>query len=289
MVTGRGGSSAGTRDGQPFVHPLRHVVCRAGLRVVVDLAHDPRRVADPARHRSRVVERGPPSLPRRADRIGDRAGVIGARPRTTAPYHEPARGGARPARHATEARAVRRRRARAAARAAFTARRCSIRRRCGRSSPPRSRRSAPRDLAKVHAVRFNVPQIGGLVQGPGNASRTASGCTSSARSCLLTIGLVDDRRPESEREVDREVADRHHRRASRCAVVHPGRGRPERHDRSVGASVRRRFARALGAGIVTGLVVLTLVGVVFLFVDLFIPGRANDELATERVEATRPT
>jgi hypothetical protein len=30
-------------------------------------------------------------------------------------------------------------------------------------------------------------------------------------------------------------------------------------------------ARALGAGVVTGLVVLAIVGVVFLFVDVFIP------------------
>ena len=139
----------------------------------------------------------------------------------------------------------------------------------------------------MHAVKFNVPQSEVLFRGRETLAHRLWLYVLGA-VVLLTIGLVTtDDRKASVKLIGKWLIG--------ITVVHlvvlwfiPVVVLP-----NVTSDPWAHFvasvARALGAGIVSGLVVLALVGVVFLFVDLFIPSRAKDELATERAEATRPT
>ena len=98
------------------------------------------------------------------------------------------------------------------------------------------------DLAKVHAVTFDVPQSQALFK-----SREAFAhrfwLYFLGAVALLTVGLVttDDR--HARREAHRQVADRHHGRASDRAVDRSRHDPSRGDDQSVGASRCRGRAR----------------------------------------------
>ena len=127
------------------------------------------------------------------------------------------------------------------------------------------------DLAKVHAVRFNVPESQTLFK-----SRQALAhrfwLYLLGAVVLLTVGLVttDDRHATvkliGKWLIGITVAHLLVLWIVPVLILPAVTTNPWAH-------LVAAVARAVGAGIVTGLVVLALVGVVFLFVDYFIPAR----------------
>jgi len=139
------------------------------------------------------------------------------------------------------------------------------------------------DLAKVHEVKFNVPQSELLFRGRETLAHRfwlyALGAI-----VLLTIGLVttNDRRSSvkliGKWLIGITVAHLVVLWLIPVVVIPNVTSNPWAH---LVASI----ARALGAGVISGLVVLALVGVVFLCVDLFMPSHSKNALGPEALEA----
>lgn len=140
------------------------------------------------------------------------------------------------------------------------------------------------DLAKVHAVKFNVPQSELLLRGRQTLAHRFWLYALGAIA-LLAVGLVttNDRKGSvkliGKWLIGITLAHLVVLWFIPVVVVPNITSNPWAH-------LLAAIARALGAGIISGLVVLALVGVVFLFADLFIPSRAHDELGAEPAEAT---
>jgi hypothetical protein len=141
------------------------------------------------------------------------------------------------------------------------------------------------ELAKVHEVRFNVPQSEVLLRSRETLAHRFWLYLLGAVA-LLTVGLVTtDDRKSSVKLIGKwliGITLAHLLVLWFIPVVVLPNVTTNPWAHLVGS-----IARALGAGIVTGLVVLALVGVVFLFVDLFIPSRGEEGLESERTEAAR--
>lgn len=129
------------------------------------------------------------------------------------------------------------------------------------------------DLAKVHAVTFDVPQSQALFKGR-EALAHRFWLYFLGAIALLTVGLVttDDRRAAvkliGKWLVGITVAHLIVLWLVPVVIVPAVTTNPWAH-------LVAAVARAVGAGVVTSLVVLALVGIVFLFVDHFIPERAT--------------
>jgi hypothetical protein len=131
------------------------------------------------------------------------------------------------------------------------------------------------DLAKVHAIRFDVPKSQALFQGQETLAHRFWLYFLGAVA-LLTAGLVmtDDRRGAvkliGKWLIGITVAHLLVLWIIPVMIVPAVTTNPWAH-------LMAAVAHAVGAGIVTGLVVLALVGVVFLFADHFIPAPATGE------------